>query len=91
MKLVWTDAALADVDDVLTFIGSNYPALATPLEERIRAVAARIGKWPASARMVEERPGVRVAPLVRYPYKIFYRVVDDRVEILHVHHASRRS
>jgi len=52
MKLVWTDAALADVDDVLTFIGSNYPALATPLEERIRAVAARIGKWPESARMV---------------------------------------
>jgi hypothetical protein len=32
---------------------------------------------------------VRVVPLGRYPYKIFYRVTKDAVEILHVHHAAR--
>jgi plasmid stabilization system protein ParE len=26
----------------------------------------------------------------RYPYKIFYRVTDDRVEILHIHHAAQQ-
>jgi toxin ParE1/3/4 len=36
------------------------------------------------------REGVRVAPLGRYPYKIFYRVAGDTVEILHIHHAARQ-
>ena len=40
---------------------------------------------------VIERPGVRVAPLVRYPYNVFYRVIADAVEILHIHHTSRRA
>jgi hypothetical protein len=31
-----------------------------------------------------------VVPLGRYPYKIFYRVTNDTVEILHIHHAARR-
>jgi toxin ParE1/3/4 len=28
-------------------------------------------------------------PLGRYPYKIFYRVADDTVQILHIHHAAQ--
>jgi hypothetical protein len=28
--------------------------------------------------------------MIRYPYKIFYRVTPEAVEILHVHHAARR-
>jgi hypothetical protein len=26
---------------------------------------------------------------VRYPFRIFYRVAGDRIEILHIHHAAR--
>ncbi len=40
-------------------------------------------------RASAHRPGVRVVPLGRYPYKIFYRVSGDAVEILHIHHAAR--
>jgi hypothetical protein len=29
-------------------------------------------------------------PLGRYPYKIFYRVIADTIEILHIHHAARQ-
>jgi hypothetical protein len=32
---------------------------------------------------------VHVVPLLRFPYRIFYRVTDDQVEILHVHHSAR--
>jgi hypothetical protein len=32
---------------------------------------------------------VRIVPLVRYPYVIFYQVKEDRIEILHVRHTSR--
>jgi len=91
MRVVFTDAALADLDDILSFLAINYPALTTPVEGRIRAVVARLAKWPESARIVEQRPGVRVVPLVRYPYKIFYRIVDGTIEILHIQHTSRQT
>ena len=89
MKVVFTEAALADLDDVLAFIALHYPALALPVEARIRAIVARIAEWPRSARTVEGRPGVRVVPLGRFPYKVFYRIVDGHIEILHIHHAAR--
>ena len=40
--------------------------------------------------MVEGRPGVRVVPLIRFPYRVFYRVSPEAVEILHFRHARRR-
>jgi len=39
---------------------------------------------------VAQRPGVRVMLLVRYRYKIFYRVVGTTVRIIHIRHMSRR-
>jgi len=30
-----------------------------------------------------------VVPLIRYPYKIFYRISNETVEILYIHHAAR--
>jgi toxin ParE1/3/4 len=89
MKLVFTPGALADLDDIHAYVSLNYPSVVPSLEHRIRAVLARIEQWPESAREVDERPGTRVVPLIRYPYKIFYRVADDRVEILHIHHTAR--
>jgi plasmid stabilization system protein ParE len=90
MKVVFTSAALADLDDILFYTSQNYPSVVAPLELRIRAVIERIERWPQSAREVEQRPGTRVVPLIRYPYKIFYRVAGDRIEILHIHHTARR-
>jgi plasmid stabilization system protein ParE len=40
-------------------------------------------------RSSAKRPGVRVATLGRYPYKIFYRAQGEVIEILHIHHAAR--
>jgi hypothetical protein len=50
----------------------------------------RIGDWPESAQEIAERPGVRGVPLIRYPYKVFYKVTDQAIEILYIHHTSRR-
>jgi toxin ParE1/3/4 len=89
MKVVYTDEALRDLDEILAFLASNYPAISASFERRLRAVTERVGRWPESAQKVEQRPGVRMVPLVRYPYRVFYQVTTA-VEILHIHHAARR-
>ena len=89
MTVVYTTEALADLDEILAYIASNYPTISEAFQNRLHAVIARVGKWPESAQEVADRPGVRVVPLIRYPYKIFYRTTNEAVEILYIHHAAR--
>jgi toxin ParE1/3/4 len=89
MKVVFTEDALRDLDDILQYISKNYPAVYGPFEKRLRTTVTRIRAWPQSAQEVEQFPGVRSVPFIRYPYRLFYQVLPDRVEVLHVHHAAR--
>jgi len=90
MKGVYTEDALDDLEAIAEWLIVNYPAAAPTIEQRIRSVVAHIGRWPESARMSAGRANVRVIPVGRYPYKIFYRISDETIEILHIHHAARQ-
>jgi toxin ParE1/3/4 len=89
MKVVYTDDASEDLDRILAYIASNYPAVYDAFLIRLRSVIARISMWPDSSQEVAERPGVRVVPLLRYPYKVFYRNTGEVVEIMYIHHAAQ--
>jgi plasmid stabilization system protein ParE len=62
MKVIYTDEALRDLDEILEFIELHYPAISEAFEERLRAIEQRIASWPKSAEEVAQRPGVRVVP-----------------------------
>src|ERR1043166_223110 len=91
MKVEYTHRAGADLRKISTDSRAVFgDMVAVALETRIRAVISHIAEHPEAAPRVVERPGMRVFPLIRYPYKIFYRMLDDRVRILHIRHTSRR-
>jgi hypothetical protein len=45
--------------------------------------------WPQLAPTAPELEGVRALGLTHFPYRIFYRVRGDAVEILHIRHTAR--
>jgi plasmid stabilization system protein ParE len=90
MKVEFSNRATADLRKVSADSLMFGDAVAAAVEARIRNIIAHIAERPDSAPRIAERPGVRVIPLVRYPYRIFYRVLEDRVRILHIRHTSRR-
>jgi plasmid stabilization system protein ParE len=90
MKVVYTEEALKDLDAIADWLIVHYPAIAPVIERRIRSVVAHIARWPESSRGSAKRPGVRTVPLGRYPYKIFYRVAEGTVQILHIHHGAQQ-
>jgi len=49
-----------------------------------------IEEHPEAAQEMIGRPGVRRAPLIRYPYLIYYTIDADEVTILRIRHAARR-
>lgn len=91
MKVEYSNRAVANLrkisDDSRRAFGVRS---AQALEGRIRAVIDFISREPLSMPKVDRRPGLHVAVLGRYPFGIFYRVLDDRIRIVHIRHTSRR-
>ena len=91
MKVIYSPRATRDLETIAIYYRSiTDPTTATAIAERIEYVINRLGRLPHSAPRVVDRSGVRAALVLRYPYKIFYRVRGDAVEILHIRHTSRR-
>ena len=91
MRVEYSKRALADLRQIAAYYArSGNSAIADRIAERIQEIIARIAVSPLSGRAVVGRPGVRVALLPSYRYKIFYRVAGDAVRIVHIRHTSRR-
>jgi toxin ParE1/3/4 len=73
MKVEYAPRAIADLRKIGEQSRRAFgEAVAVALETYIRATVARIAVIPDGAQQLPQRPGVRVVPLVRYPFKIFY-------------------
>jgi plasmid stabilization system protein ParE len=82
-------SATADLADIFAYIARDNPKAAHAVVERVEHVVARLALFPGSSRLSDVL-GVRVAPLGRFPYSIFYTVEGDELLILHVRHGARR-
>jgi len=58
---------------------------AASLEQTLNVVARHPGSGASTSR-----PQVFVKIVPNYPYKIFYRVTERSVDILHIRHSGRR-
>ena len=77
MKVEYTNPAIADLRKISADSRAAFGDLvALALETRIRDAVDLIAERPQAAPSVPALAGVRVFPLIRYPYKIFYRVLE---------------
>ena len=91
MKVEFTNRAVGDLRRISAHSRKEFGAsVAAALELRVRKAIEQIADAPESAPRVEQRPSMRVLPLMRYPFKVFYRVVGDTVRIVHIRHTARR-
>jgi toxin ParE1/3/4 len=91
MRVEYSKRAIADLRQIAAYRArSGSPAVEERIATRIEEVVARIAASPLSGRPVVQRPGVRVWLLLSYHYKIFYRVTEDTIRIVHIRHTSRR-
>ncbi|HZE54851.1 MAG TPA: type II toxin-antitoxin system RelE/ParE family toxin [Bradyrhizobium sp.] len=91
MKLVYSRRALADLNAIATYYTAGAsPLIAVSIGRRLESVIDRICRAPESSPRVSQRSQVRAASVVRYPFRIFYQVRNDTIEILHIRHTSMR-
>ncbi|MCB1741710.1 MAG: type II toxin-antitoxin system RelE/ParE family toxin [Gammaproteobacteria bacterium] len=87
--VVWSRAALDDVEDIASFIARDSAAYAQAVVGRIVDVTRRISDHPLAGRIVPERADERYRETFVYSYRLIYRVDTDRVLIVAVIHGKR--
>ncbi len=89
MRVRYAPRAFADREQIFDYLRKRSPSGARGVMASIRAAVAQLGEQPYSGYSTDD-PDVWVKFIGRYPYKIFYRVRDDTVEIIHIRHTARR-
>jgi len=86
-----TEAALADLEEILAYSWANFSATAERFGSAILNHIDLLKSFPYIGSPVDGRPGVR--QLVHTPILIYYCVSEEThfVEILHFRHGSRHT
>jgi toxin ParE1/3/4 len=90
MRVRYTPEAFADRERILEYLAERSSGGARNVAASISDAVAQLGDQPHSGYRTDNSE-VRVMFVVRYPYKIFYRIRETAVEILHIRHTSRRA
>jgi len=88
MRIRWTRAAADDLQAIHDFLIENHPHLVHSTITKLYDGICSLKKMPQRGRRGRE-DGTRELVFAPLPYIVAYRVKEDQVEILHVHHSSR--
>ena len=89
MKVVFSDRARDDLDAIWQTIAAENPVRATSFVEELIDLGESLATMPYRFAVFSRylAKGIRRAP--HGNYLIFYRVLNGRIEIIHVLHAAR--
>ncbi len=92
MKVHWTDNALSDLKGIRAYIALRSPQYARAMVERIFDRTDPLADLPYLGATVpeyeEEDDSFR--EVFEHPYRIVYRVLTERIDVVAVVHAARR-
>lgn len=83
MKLIWSDAASDDVDDIQLYIAQDNVPAALRLGDAIERAGRRLLEHPRLGRLGAQ-PHTRGLVVPRTRYFLVYRVTDGVIEVLRV-------
>lgn len=90
MTVVWTQNAKRELRAVHDYVAQNSPRYAQGLVDRITRKTEQLETFPLLGAEVPEYEDESIRELLEHPYRIIYRVREERVEIVSVVHAARQ-
>lgn len=89
-EIVWTDAALDQLEEVAEYIALDKPEAASGLMKNVFSTVDRLEEFPDSGHVPPEMPNSVYRELYVRPCRIFCRCDADVVFILHVMREERQ-
>ena len=85
-RVVWTEAAAESLDEAIAYVAADSPANARALLDRVLEAAASLATLSDRGASVPEVSDAAIRQLLPAPYRLIYRVEEERVVILAVLH-----
>lgn len=89
IPLVWTRRAIEDVRSIQQFIAQDSPHYARLVMQQLIAAVERLSTIPQSGRVVPEVNNPVIREIIQGSYRIVYRLIQELIHSLTVHHAAR--
>ncbi|MGH9900162.1 MAG: type II toxin-antitoxin system RelE/ParE family toxin [Pyrinomonadaceae bacterium] len=91
MKVLWTDAAVVQLQSIHDYVKKTSPDYAGWVVNRLTKRSVQLGTFPFSGPIVPEYEINEVRQVIEGSYRIIYLIKEDeeQVEVLAVIHSSR--
>ena len=83
-KIVWTEPALNDLDNIAEYITVSNLVAAKQLVKEVFAKVDILEEYPKSGKSVSELPSLNYRELYVKPCRIFYKFEDNKAFTLHI-------
>ena len=83
-QIIWTEPALNNLNEIAEYIAVSNPYAARQLVESVFSKVQRLEQFPDSGRIPEEISTLNYREVVVNPCRVFYKVDNDSVYILHL-------
>ena len=88
-EIIWTNPALEDINDIAEYIALSNLQSAKKLVAKIFDKVERLEAFPESGKKPSELTNLNYREVVVNPCRIFYKIDNDKVFILHVMRQER--
>ncbi len=91
MRILWTNEALGDLEDILVYYHQEAsPRTAAAVERRIIGEIEALPPFPERIRKSDRIPGAHELVVNKLPYIVFVQLKDDAIVVLNVVHTKRQ-
>jgi toxin ParE1/3/4 len=88
-RVVWTDPAIADLENIIDYIARDSPRYAIQVGERIYEAAGKLELGPRAGWKVPEFDVDHFREVLMRPYRIIYEIRGQGCYIVSIIHGSR--
>ncbi|MBB1420088.1 MULTISPECIES: type II toxin-antitoxin system RelE/ParE family toxin [unclassified Pseudoalteromonas] len=88
-EIIWTNPALEDLNDIAEYIALSNLLSAKKLVVKIFAKVERLEDFPESGKTPIELSNLNYREVIVNPCRIFYKIDNDKVFILHIMRQER--
>jgi len=90
LKVTYTEEAIADIVDAITFLNERSPTAAADLDANILRCVERLAGGEFDGPLSRLRSGALVRSWAVPPFRIYYQRHPDELLIVRVYHQARR-
>ena len=89
MKILWTETALTDLQEIKAYISRDSLFYAVRLVEKLISSVESLEMFPEMGRKVPEANQENIREIIYRPYRIIYQFEKETVIIVTIIHSGR--